>query len=45
MRPSDSALLTFPVYDTTPSDFDIEVMIDDYDIEVNHGDVDMDVRQ
>jgi hypothetical protein len=45
MRPSDSALVTFPVYDTTPSDSDIEVMIDDCDIEVNQGDVNMDVRQ
>jgi len=32
------------VYAITPSDFDIEVMIDDFDIEVNQGDVDMDVR-
>jgi len=44
MRPSDSALVTFPVYDTRSSDFDIEIMIDDYDIEVNRDDVNMDVR-
>jgi hypothetical protein len=44
MRPSDSALVTFPVYATSSSDFDIEVMIDDYDIEVNRDDVNMDVR-
>jgi hypothetical protein len=35
MRPSDSALVTFPVYAIASSDSDIEVMIDDYLIEVN----------
>jgi hypothetical protein len=45
MRPSDSALVTFPVYVTTPSDFDIGVMVSDYDIEVNQGDVNMNVTR
>ena len=44
IRPSDSALVTFPVYATTPPDSDIEVMINDFDIGVNQGDVDIDVE-
>jgi hypothetical protein len=43
MRPSDSALVTFPVYGTAPSDSDIEVIIVDSLIEVNKGDINMNV--
>ncbi len=43
MRPSDSALVTFPVYAMTPPDSDIAVTIDDYLIGVNCHDGDIDL--
>src|SRR5580692_10015045 len=44
IRPSDSALVTFPVYAIASPDSDIRVRIIDYLIEVELFDVDIDVK-